>query len=62
VPADLKAEAQPAAGRRLDSQPPHDPPWALSPARDGGLALRVSISYPLPGDRFLLAPRAEVSG
>jgi len=29
-------------------------------ARTEGLALRVSISYPLPGDRFLLTPRAEV--
>jgi penicillin-binding protein 1C len=29
-------------------------------ARDDGLALRVSISYPLPGDRFLLAGEAEV--
>ena len=28
--------------------------------RDGGLGLRVSISYPLAGDRFLLAPGAEV--
>jgi penicillin-binding protein 1C len=38
------------------------PPGAGSypSARTDGLALRVSISYPLPGDRFLLAPRAEV--
>jgi penicillin-binding protein 1C len=29
-------------------------------ARDGGLALGVSISYPLPGDRFLLPGNTEV--
>ena len=38
--------------------PPHlgDQP---SP-REGGLALGLSISYPLAGDRFLLTPGAEV--
>jgi penicillin-binding protein 1C len=29
-------------------------------SRDGGLALGLSISYPLAGDRFLLAPGAEL--
>ena len=29
-------------------------------SRDGGLVLGVSISYPLAGDRFLLAPGAEL--
>jgi membrane carboxypeptidase/penicillin-binding protein PbpC len=59
-----------AAGRRAG--PPTGPRrtgWAgLNPpgagrypaARTHGLALRVSISYPLPGDRFLLTLRAEV--
>ena len=46
VPADPRA-APPPAG-------------AHPAARDGGLALRVSISYPLPGDRFLLPGDAEV--
>ncbi len=40
---------------------PSSPPHGGHPsAGDGGLALGLSISYPLAGDRFLLAPGAEV--
>jgi penicillin-binding protein 1C len=47
-------------GALVLGQPASPPGGVYPPARDGGLALRVSISYPLPGDRFLLAPGAEV--
>ena len=61
-PADPKAGAGPH--RRGDAlvlgRPTTPPLGGYPPARAGGLGLRVSISYPLPGDRFLLAPRAEV--
>jgi membrane carboxypeptidase/penicillin-binding protein PbpC len=33
--------------------------WTLPATRDSGEGSRVSIVYPLPGDRFLLAPRDE---
>jgi penicillin-binding protein 1C len=56
------AEASPRrrGGALVLGRPAPPPLGGPSPARDGGLALRVSISYPLPGDRFLLPPRAEV--
>ena len=62
VAADSRSAAQPRHGGDalvlgLQSPPPAG---GSPPARDGGLALRVSISYPLPGDRFLLTSRAEV--
>ena len=61
VPADPKAGAHRRRGGALVLGRPPTPPMGGYPhARDGGLGLRVSISYPLPGDRFLLAPRAEV--
>ena len=61
-PPTLRAQAPPR--RRGDPlvlgrpTPPH--PGDHPTARDGGLALGVSISYPLAGDRFLLTPGAEV--
>jgi penicillin-binding protein 1C len=39
---------------------PPPPPGSYALGRAGGPALRVSISYPLHGDRYLLAPPAEV--
>ena len=59
VAADPKAGAQPRrrGGALVLGRPTASPVGGYPPARDGGLALRVSISYPLPGDRFLLAPR-----
>jgi penicillin-binding protein 1C len=61
VPADPKAGAQPRrrGGALVLGRPPTPPSGAYPHARGAGLALGVSISYPLPGDRFLLAPRAE---
>jgi penicillin-binding protein 1C len=62
MPADLKAGAQPRGrgGALVLGRPPTLAVGGSPPGRDGGLGLGVSISYPLPGDRFLLAPRAEV--
>jgi hypothetical protein len=61
VAADMRAGAHPR--RRggvlfLERQTP-PPGSGYPPTRDDGLALRLSISYPLPGDRFLLSPQAE---
>jgi penicillin-binding protein 1C len=62
APAVPKAGAQPRrrGGALVLGCPPIPPVSGYPLARDGGLGLGVSISYPLPGDRFLLAPRAEV--
>ena len=62
VGADSRAEAQPRRQKGVMVLGPHSRPRVGEslPNRDGGLTLRLSISYPLPGDRFLLAPRAEV--
>jgi penicillin-binding protein 1C len=61
VAADFKAAAHPRRrGDPLVLGRPTPPHLADHPAaRDGGLSLGVSISYPLAGDRFLLAPGAE---
>jgi membrane carboxypeptidase/penicillin-binding protein PbpC len=61
VAADFKAAAPPRRrGDPLVLGRPTPPHLADHPAaRDGGLSLGVSISYPLAGDRFLLAPGAE---
>jgi penicillin-binding protein 1C len=52
----------PGGRRRAGSAGLNPPPGTGSYPAAGtdGLALRVSISYPLAGDRFLLPPRAEV--
>jgi penicillin-binding protein 1C len=61
VLAGPKAGTQPRRGGALVlGRPPTPLAGGYSPARDAGQALGISISYPLPGDRFLLAPRAEV--
>jgi penicillin-binding protein 1C len=62
APADSKAGAQPRrrGGALVLGRPPTPPRGGYPPARDNGLGLRLSISYPLAGDRFLLAPRTEV--
>ena len=61
APADPKAGAGPRrrGGALVFGRPPTPPSGAHPHARGAGLALGVSISYPLPGDRFLLAPQAE---
>jgi penicillin-binding protein 1C len=61
VAADQRAGSPLRRGRALVLGRPTPPPVeGYPPVRDRGLALGVSISYPLPGDRFLLAPRSEV--
>jgi penicillin-binding protein 1C len=59
--ADLKGRAHPrrrGEGMAIGLSPPFPPsPYAAS--RADGLALRISISYPLDGDRYLLAPPAQ---
>jgi penicillin-binding protein 1C len=51
--------AAPEAGSVHNRQHPAGPGLAMAPGRDG-LALRVSITAPIQGERFLLAPRDEV--
>jgi penicillin-binding protein 1C len=60
VAADPKAGVSPRTrrGALLLGRPPALPVGG-QPSPRNGLALRVSISYPLPGDRFLLPSRAE---
>jgi len=62
VAVDLKPANHPRRrGHPLEFGRPTPPPAGDQPlARDGGLALGLSISYPLAGDRFLLAPGAEL--
>jgi penicillin-binding protein 1C len=61
VAADMRAGAHPRRrGGVLFLERLTPPPGSgYPPTRDDGLALRLSISYPLPGDRFLLSPQAE---
>jgi penicillin-binding protein 1C len=62
VAADSKGQTPPR--RREDplvlGRPTLPHPGNHSTVRDSGLALPISISYPLAGDRFLLTPGAEV--
>ncbi len=51
--------AAPEVGARSGRPGPLSDLRLQSPAPDRGLALRVSISYPLAGDRYQLPPRAE---
>jgi penicillin-binding protein 1C len=47
-------------GALIPGRPAPPPGATYLHAQDPGLALGVSISYPLPGDRFVLPPRSEV--
>jgi penicillin-binding protein 1C len=59
-PGNAAEGAGPVPPRTGDVMTPGPPANDLFPARADGLGLRVSISSPLPRDRFLLAPQEAV--